>query len=176
MCCWLRIRGGASGTLWCNNTIIAEKRILRYFLATLLRLIYILSFYTINALRTQKNGRLLYVLLCGRLCTGRSALSAAEKYRLVHIICTLKKTHTFLVTAPFPHAALNIPLTAQKTPLPFGGGADIVADNINYFSTLFACSIYALLASFAALFASRFTFRKSMYFFVSAFRRLPSLS
>ena len=63
VCCWLRIRGGTSGTLWCNNTIIAEKRILRYFLATLLRLMCILSFYTINALRTQKNGRLLCVLL-----------------------------------------------------------------------------------------------------------------
>lgn len=81
----------------------------------------------------------------------------------IHTICThTKNTHTFLVTAPHltsPRRCAPYPMTTQKTPLPFGGGADIVADNINYFSTLLACSMYALFASLAALFASRFTFK-----------------
>ena len=57
--------GGRRCTLWCNKSTISEKRILMYFSATLLRLMYILSFYAINALKTQKNGRLLCVPFYG---------------------------------------------------------------------------------------------------------------
>ena len=174
-------QGGASGTLWCNNTIIAEKRILRYFLATLLRLMYILSFYTINALRTQTNGRLLYVPFSwyAILRTSRASytqqshqfgtLSATKAilwlarvtffYQCVHTF--LLRLHTFAHFAPstpFPRYTLYPPDGTKKRPT-FRRGADIIADNINYFSTLFACSMYALFASFAALFASRFTFK-----------------
>ena len=63
VCCWLPIRGGRLRHT-CNNSLaIVKNAILRYFSDTLLCSVYILSFYTINALKTQKNGRLLYVLL-----------------------------------------------------------------------------------------------------------------
>ena len=54
--------GGRRCTLWCSKPTIPKYAIIRYFLRGLLRLMYILSFYTINALKTQKNGRLLYIV------------------------------------------------------------------------------------------------------------------
>ena len=99
---------------------------------------------------------------CEGFATCRTgSLSEAEKYRLMYIICTQKTQQHILVTAPLssPDATLHIHLTTQKTPQPFGRGADIVANNINYFSSLIACAIYAFFASFAALFASRLTFK-----------------
>ena len=74
-----------------------------------------------------------------------------------------KKTHTHFshcsTLSPHKDAAPHIHQTTQKTPQPFGRGADIIANNINYFSSLIACFIYALFASLAALFASRLTFK-----------------
>ena len=61
VCRWLRIGGGWRTAYRWSKPILPEKRVLRYFSATLHRKMYILSFYTINALKTQKNGRLLYV-------------------------------------------------------------------------------------------------------------------
>lgn len=93
---WLRLGGGYSAIRYATIPTIAENVILRYISATLLRSVYILLFCTINALKTQKNGRLLYVLL-QYIATCRSgALSEAEKYRFMYIICTQKKhTHIF---------------------------------------------------------------------------------
>lgn len=71
---------------------------------------------------------------------------------------TQKHTH-ILVTAPHTDAAPHIPLTTQKKHPTFRRGADIIADNINYFSTLLFCAIYAFFASLAALLASRLTFK-----------------
>lgn len=139
---------------------------------------YILSFCSINALKTQKNGRLLCVLLCGPHRMPSGALSEAEKYRFMYIICTHTKAHTHFSHCPtLPHtdAARYIQLTTQKKRPTFRQSADIVADNINYFSSPIACTMYALLASLAALFASRLVLRKLMYFFVSASSFLPSL-
>ena len=105
--CRLRLGGG---TPWYDTqqySTIAEYAILMRLADTLLCSVYILSFCTINALKTQKNGRLLCVLLreCGLAPSG--ALSEAEKYRFMHIICTHKNTHTFLVTAPLsPHTGV----------------------------------------------------------------------
>lgn len=63
MRCRLRLGGGIPWYDMQQYSAIAENAILMYLSATLLRFMYILSFYTINALKTQKNGRLLYVLL-----------------------------------------------------------------------------------------------------------------
>ena len=63
VCCRLRLGGGCLRRICNNNPTIVKYAILRYFSDTLLCSVYILSFYTINALKTQKNGRLLYVLL-----------------------------------------------------------------------------------------------------------------
>ena len=83
----------------------------------------------------------------------------AENIHYVYYLHTQKNTHTFLVTAPLSDAALYIYLTTQKAPITFRHGRCIVVDNINYFSSLIACVMYALFASFAAFFASRLTFR-----------------
>ena len=130
-----------------------------YFSATLLCSVYILSFYTINALKTQKNGRLLYVLLQYIVTCRLVRFREAEKAYIMHIICIHTKTPTHFSHCPFSDAALSIHLTTRKTPITFRHGRCIVVDNINYFSSLIACVMYALFASFAALFASRLTFR-----------------
>lgn len=56
---------------------------------------------------------------CESLATCRPVrFREAEKARVMHIICTHKNTHTFLVTAPSPHLTLTLHsyplLTAQK--------------------------------------------------------------
>ena len=136
---------------------------------------YILSFYTINALKTQKNGRLLYVPSYGtQYCvpcaqstrnniTSRNAIrhksnfvACASHFSFINVSTPLYYASTPLHT--FAPSAYPL-LTTQKTPIPFGMGAIIIADNINYFSSPIACAMYALFASFAALFASRFTFK-----------------
>lgn len=82
---------------------------------------YILSFYTINALKTQKNGRLLYVLFAVHCHVPfRCAFGTAEKHTL-YIICTHTKKHThILVTAPSPHTDIALYDGTKKTPQPFG--------------------------------------------------------
>lgn len=105
---------------------------------------------------------------------GRHAFGTAENTHYIYHSHT-QKTHTFLVTAPFPHHTLYPPDHTKKRHT-FRHGAVIVADDINYFSSPIACAINALFASLAALFASRLVLRKFMYFFVSASCFLPSLS
>lgn len=94
MHCRLRLGGGTLQYDRQQYSTIAENVILRYFLATLLCLLYILSFYTINALKTQKNGRLLYVLLREPRLAPDGVLSERPKKHTLYIICTHKKTHT----------------------------------------------------------------------------------
>lgn len=74
------------------------------FLATLLRLMYILSFLAINALKTQKNGRLLYVLLRESRHVPLRCAFGGRKMWFVYIICTHKKhTHIFSHCPTFLH-------------------------------------------------------------------------
>ena len=87
-------QGGYLRCICNNNLAIAKNAILRYFLATLLCSVYILSFYTINALKTQKNGRLLYVLLQYIVTCRPVRFSGGRKTYIVYIICTHTKTHT----------------------------------------------------------------------------------
>ena len=61
--CRLRLGGGTLQYNTQQYSTIAENAILRYFAGVLLCSVYILSFCTNNALKTQKNGRLLCVLL-----------------------------------------------------------------------------------------------------------------
>lgn len=86
------------------------------------------------------------------------ALSEAEKIGYTYHSHTHKK-HTHILVTTLSHATLYIHLTAQKNALTFRLGAGVIADNINYFSSPIACVMYALFASFAALLASRLTFR-----------------
>lgn len=103
----------------------------------------------------------------------------AKKCRYTHYLHTHEKhTHIFSHCAS-PHLTPTLRSISHdhtKSAPTFRRGAIIIVDDINYFSTLLFCAIYALFASFAALLASRLVLRKSMYFFSSAVTRLPSLS
>lgn len=162
--CRLRLGGGTLQYNTQQYSTIAENAILRYFAGVLLCSVYILSFCTNNALKTQKNGRLLCVLLWGRATCRSCALSERPKVCIMYIICTHAKTHTHIFshcpTFLLTQTLLPMPfLTTHKKRPTFRQSADIVADNINYFSSPIACAMYALLASLAALFASRLTFK-----------------
>ena len=70
---------------------------------------YILSFYTINALKTQKNGRLLYVLLQYIVTCRPVRFREAEKHTLCILFAYTQKRPHILVTAPFRRGTLYPP-------------------------------------------------------------------
>lgn len=163
VCCRLRLGGGGGVRRTGGVNLYCLKNAFWGTFQPLCAIIYIFYHFTQLTRWKRLKTAVCYMYLCEASPRAvRCAFGTAEKYRFMHIICTHKKHTHILVTAPlYPHtdATLYIHLTTQKTPLPFGGGADIVANNINYFSSPIACFMYALFASLAALLASRLTFK-----------------
>ena len=108
-------QGGGYLRCICNNNLaIAKYAIIRYFSRVLFAFMYILSFKLLNALKTQKNGRLLYVLLQYIVTCRPVRFREAEKIYIMYIICIRKKTYAHFSHCTFPLTQILHSMIAQK--------------------------------------------------------------